>query len=63
MLPQQIYSLQNQYDDDASLHGDVTDDVDEDSDDNDEVILQYFALRKLIQIFLHTCMHCKFLKF
>lgn len=22
MLPQQIYSLQNQYDDDASLHGD-----------------------------------------
>nr|XP_034324621.1 myb/SANT-like DNA-binding domain-containing protein 3 [Crassostrea gigas] len=38
MLPQQINSLQNQYDDDASLHGDEPDDDNEDSDDNDEIM-------------------------
>ncbi|XP_062619358.1 myb/SANT-like DNA-binding domain-containing protein 3 [Saccostrea cucullata] len=38
MLPQQIFSLQNPYDDDASLHGDEPEDDNEDSDDNDEIL-------------------------
>ncbi|XP_062584822.1 myb/SANT-like DNA-binding domain-containing protein 3 [Saccostrea cucullata] len=38
MLPQQINSLRNPYDDDASLHGDEPEDDNEDSDDNDEIL-------------------------
>ncbi|XP_061192433.1 uncharacterized protein LOC133200679 [Saccostrea echinata] len=38
MLPQQIFSLQSPYDDDASLHGDEPEDDNEDSDDNDEIL-------------------------
>lgn len=41
MLPQQIYSLQNQYDHNASLHRAEPEDYDEDSDDKDEV---HFAI-------------------
>lgn len=41
MLPQQIYSLQNQYDHNASLHMAEPEDYDEDSDDKDEV---HFAI-------------------
>lgn len=48
MLPQQIYSLQNQYDDDAILHGD------EQMMKIQMIICNIFALKFLIQISLHA---------